>query len=90
LNILPLLEKDAKERQRHSQAKWGRTNAPPFSANGKASEAAARLTRSGSRYVQAVKSIRVGDDGGRFLRWQRCVPARSQGHGTPVAGNRAG
>jgi hypothetical protein len=35
-------------------------------------------------------SIRAGGDGGRFLRWRRCVPGRSQGHGTPVAGNRAG
>jgi hypothetical protein len=60
LDMLPLLEKEANERQRHSQGrgKKGAHECATLSANGKASEAAARLTRSGSRYVEAVKAIR--------------------------------
>jgi hypothetical protein len=61
LDLLPLLEREAKERQRRSQGrgKKGAHECATFSPNGKASEAAARLTRSGSRYVEAVKAIRA-------------------------------
>ena len=55
LDVLPLLEREAKERQRAG----GRV-AKKFAKlpeTGKASEAAARFTHSNSRYVEAVKSI---------------------------------
>ena len=55
LDVLPLLEREAKERQRAG----GRV-AKKFAKlpeTGKASQAAARLTHSNSRYVEAVKSI---------------------------------
>jgi hypothetical protein len=51
-----LPEKEAKERQRLGPGK--RVAQKCANLNGKASEAAARLTHSGSRYVEAVKSIR--------------------------------
>jgi hypothetical protein len=57
LDLLPLLEKEAKQRQRLGPGK--RVAHECATVNGKASEAAARLTRSGSRYVEAVKSIQA-------------------------------
>jgi hypothetical protein len=57
LDILPLLEREANQRQRLGPGK--RVAHDCAKVNGKASEAAARLTRSGSRYVEAVKSIRA-------------------------------
>jgi hypothetical protein len=61
LDLLPLLEREAKERQRRSQGPGKKVahECATLSGNGKASEAAARLTRSGSRYVEAAKSIRA-------------------------------
>lgn len=57
--LLPLLEAEAKQRQRLSQGrgKKGAKNGATSSANGKASEIAARVARSNARYVEAVKSI---------------------------------
>lgn len=59
LDILPLLEKEAKERQRRSPGRGKKVahDCATFSANSKASEAAAQITRAGSRYVEAAKSI---------------------------------
>src|SRR5262249_29537011 len=57
LDLLPPLEKEAKERQRLGPGR--RVAHDCATVNGKASEVAARLTRSGSRYVEAVKSIRA-------------------------------
>jgi hypothetical protein len=57
LDLLPLLAQEAKERQR--RGKKGAKEFASFSANGKASEIAARLTRSNSRYVEAVKAIQA-------------------------------
>jgi hypothetical protein len=61
LDLLPLLEREAKERQRRSQGrgKKGAKECATFSANGKASEAAARLAKANSRYVEAVKAIKA-------------------------------
>ena len=55
LDVLPLLEREAKERQRAG----GRVakKCAKLTETGKASEAAARLAHSNSRYVEAVKSI---------------------------------
>ena len=55
LDLLPLLEKEAKERQR----KGGRVakQCATLRDAGKASEYAAKLTGSNSRYVEAVKTI---------------------------------
>ena len=58
-DLLPLLEKEAKQRQRLSKGR-GKKGAPigaTFSANGKASELAARIAKSSSRHVERVKSI---------------------------------
>ncbi len=55
LDVLPLLEKEAKERQRAGGRVAKKSAKLPEA--GKASEAAARLTHSNSRYVEAVKSI---------------------------------
>ena len=60
LDILPLLEKEAKVRQKLSRGrgKKGRNKFRTFSQNGEATEIAARFTRSNSRYVKLVKSIK--------------------------------
>jgi hypothetical protein len=60
LDLLPLLEHEAKERQRRSRGR-GKKVAKKFATyySGKASEAAARLTRSNSRYVEVAKAIRA-------------------------------
>jgi len=61
LDILPLLEKEAKERQRQSNSYRGNGRSAKKCANrngkGKASEAAARIARSNPRYVESVKAI---------------------------------
>jgi len=57
LDLLPLLEKEAKERQRFSRSSSAKKCADE-SKGGKASEVAARITRTNSRYVEAVKAIR--------------------------------
>jgi DNA modification methylase len=57
--LLPLLEREAKERQKLSRGrgKKVRKNLRTFSANGRASQIAARMTKTNSAYVQAVKAI---------------------------------
>ena len=57
--LLPLLEGEAKERQRLSQGrgKKGGKKLPTFSANGKATEVAARIAKTNAAYVAAVKTI---------------------------------
>ena len=60
LDLLPLLEREAKERQRLSQGrgKKGRNKLRTFSeGNGAAAEVAARIVKSNSRYVKIVKKI---------------------------------
>jgi hypothetical protein len=61
LDLLPLLEPEAKERQRRSQGRGekGAKQCATSSGNGKASEVAVRLTRSNSRYVETVKAIQA-------------------------------
>ena len=56
--MLPLLEKEAKERQRLSRGR-GMTGKkrPTFSSNGKASQVAARITKTNENYVKAIKAI---------------------------------
>ena len=61
LDLLPLLEKEAKQRQRLSNnyRKNGRSahKCADQSGTGRASEAAARIVRSSARYVEMVKEI---------------------------------
>jgi hypothetical protein len=57
--LLPLLEKEAKERQRLSRGR-GKTAAKKLatlSAPGKASQIAARLTKTNSAYIESVKAV---------------------------------
>ncbi len=56
--MLPMLEKEAKERQRLSRGR-GMTGKkrPTFSSNGKASQVAARITKTNENYVKAIKAI---------------------------------
>jgi len=58
-DLLPLLEKEAKQRQRLSRGrgKKGAKTDATFPSNGKASEIAARIAKSNPRYVESVKSI---------------------------------
>ena len=62
-HTLPLLEKEAKQRQRQSPGrgkgagKKAGQKLPTFSGNGKASVIAARLARTNENYVKAVKNI---------------------------------
>jgi len=58
-NLLPLLETEAKERQRKSPGRGKKVERklPAFSSNGKASTIAARLTKTNENYVKAVKAI---------------------------------
>jgi site-specific DNA-methyltransferase (adenine-specific)/site-specific DNA-methyltransferase (cytosine-N4-specific) len=57
LDILPMLEKEAKERQRLSSGRGKKVAQECATSNGKASEAAARIVRSSARYVEMVKEI---------------------------------
>ena len=60
LDLLPMLEKEAKQRQRNSNGFRGsHQSAHKFAdrSTGKASEMAARLVNSNARYVEKVKSI---------------------------------
>jgi site-specific DNA-methyltransferase (adenine-specific) len=56
--MLPMLEQEAKERQRLSQGRGmpGKKR-PTFSSNGKASQVAARITKTNENYVKAIKAI---------------------------------
>jgi hypothetical protein len=59
LDLLPLLEKEAKDRQQFSRSirQSSAKKCADQSHNGKASEVAARITRTNARYVEAAKSI---------------------------------
>lgn len=63
LDLLPLLEKEAKARQRRSNEYRGNGRLAPKGANrngngkGKAAEIAARIAKSSARHVERVKSI---------------------------------
>ena len=59
LDVLPLLEKEAKERQRLSPGRGKKVSKKldTFSENGAASKIAARITKTNSAYVQAVKAV---------------------------------
>ena len=59
VHTLPLLEKEAKQRQRQSPGRGKKVGQklPAFSRNGKASVIAARLARTNENYVKAVKAI---------------------------------
>jgi len=59
LDLLPLLEAEAKERQRLSlgRGKKGVKKLGTSSANGRASQVAARITKTNSAYIEAVKSL---------------------------------
>jgi hypothetical protein len=59
LDLLPLLESEAKERQRRSQGRGKKVAKKCATYSGKASEAAARLARSNSRYVEVAKAIQA-------------------------------
>jgi SAM-dependent methyltransferase len=58
-DLLPLLEDEAKTRQRLSQGrgKKGAKSSATFSGDGKASEVAARIARTNATYVEAAKAI---------------------------------
>jgi site-specific DNA-methyltransferase (adenine-specific) len=58
-DLLPLLEQEAKERQRRSPGRGEKVgkNFPTFSPNGKASQVAARLMKTNENYVKVVKSL---------------------------------
>lgn len=60
LDLLPLLEKEAKQRQRQSNAYRGNGQSAQKCANqkGKAAELAAKIVGVGSRYVEEAKGIR--------------------------------
>ncbi len=59
LDLLSMLEEEAKDRQRLGQGRGKRVtnSSATLSGQGKASEIAARLTKTNSTYVEAVKSI---------------------------------
>ncbi len=57
LDVLPLLEEEARARQRRGRAATSAHDCAEVT--GKASAIAARLSRSGSRYVEALKAIRA-------------------------------
>jgi hypothetical protein len=60
VDLLPVLEKEAKERQRRSRGrgKKGGKELPSNSTKGKASQVAARIAKTNRQYVQDVKKIR--------------------------------
>ena len=59
LDLLPMLEEEAKQRQRLSagRGKKGANKSATFSETGKASQIAATITRTNSSYVEKMKSI---------------------------------
>jgi len=63
LDLLPMLEKEAKQRQRRSNEYRGNgrlaKNYADRNGKGKAAEAAAKIVGASSRYVEMVKSIKV-------------------------------
>ena len=60
LDLLPLLEREAKERQRQSngRGKKVRKNSVPFPENSEAAENAARITKSNAKYIRSAKQIK--------------------------------
>ena len=57
LDLLPLLEKEAKHRQRRSEGRGKKVAKKLATLNGKATSIAARMAKTNSAYVEAVKSI---------------------------------
>jgi hypothetical protein len=57
LDLLPLLEEEAKERQRLSQGRGKKVAQNCATFSGKASSAAARIVKTSSTYVEVVKAI---------------------------------
>lgn len=59
LELLPMLEKEAKDRQRKSRGRGKKVaqGCADFAENGKASEIAARVVGASARYVEMVKEI---------------------------------
>jgi len=55
--LLPLLEREAKSRQRRGRGRRVAKDLATFSGNGKASQIAARIAKTNSAYVEAVKAI---------------------------------
>lgn len=91
LDILPMLEKEAKERQRLSAGRGRKVakNGATFSSNGKSSEIAARITKANARYVESAKAIgkaapellkpiREGDLSLSDAKWVSDLPARDR------------
>lgn len=58
LDLLPLLEKEAKDRQLQGKTLANKLAKVGTNGHGKASQVAARLTKTNSAYVEAVKSIK--------------------------------
>jgi len=58
-DLLPMMEVEAKERQRLSKGRGKKGSQDCATLNGKASELAARVARTSARYVQTIKSIGV-------------------------------
>ena len=56
-DLLPMLEQEAKDRQRLSQGRGKKVAKSLATSSGKASIAAARIAKTNSTYVEAVKSI---------------------------------
>lgn len=56
-DLLPLLEKEAKERQRLSKGRGKKVANDLAILNGKASKMAARITKTNSAYVEAIKKV---------------------------------
>lgn len=91
LDILPMLEKEAKERQRLSSGRGKKVaqKDATFSSNGKSSEIAARITKANARYVESAKSIgkaapellqhiRSGDLSLSDAKWVSTLPLRDR------------
>jgi DNA modification methylase len=89
LDILPMLEKEAKERQRLSNGRGKKVAHPGANLNGKASEIAARITKASSRYIETAKAIgtkapelldriRTGELGLSDAKWVAELPAKDR------------
>jgi DNA modification methylase len=89
LDILPMLEKEAKERQRISNGRGKKVAHSGANENGKASEIAARITKASSRYIESAKSIgakapelldriRSGDLGLTDAKWVAELPVKDR------------
>ena len=74
-DLLPMMEAEAKERQRLSRGRGKKVSQDwdTFSENGAASKVAARLFRTSSTYVHAVKAMKAAAPNSS----RKCDPARS-------------